>query len=86
MLKSKAGEKRNVRHCQIVERIPTDDSELHDTVAASHSTGFYKGNRTIIKELVDVYFFDRKGSAVPEAAPEADADKDADADVHVEAK
>ena len=86
MLKSKAGEKRNVRHCQIVERIPTDDSELHDTVAASHSTGFYKGNRTIIKELVDVFFFDRKGCAVPGATPEADADKDADADVHVEAK
>lgn len=79
MLKSEAGDKRNVRHCQIVERIPTDDPELHDTIAASHSTGFFKGNRTIIKELVDVYFFDKKGSAMPEAAPEADADKGADA-------
>ncbi len=84
-LKSIVGDKRNVRHCQIVERIPTDDPELHDTIAASHSTGFYKGNRTIIKELVDVYFFDRKGSAVPEAAPETDADKEADVDIHVEA-
>lgn len=83
MLKSEVGDKRNVRHCLIVERIPTNDPELHDTVAASHSTGFYKGNRTIIKELVDVFFFDRKGCAVPGATPEADADKDADADVHV---
>lgn len=82
MLKSGVGDKRNVRHCQIVERIPTDNPELHDTIAASHGTGFCKGNRTIIKELVDVYFFDRKGSAVPEA----DADGEADADVHAEAE
>lgn len=84
MLKSEVGDKRNVRHCQIVERIPTDDPELHDTIAASRSTGFYRGNRTIIKELVDVYFFDRKGSAVSETTPETDADKEADADVHEE--
>lgn len=84
MLKSEVGDKRNVRHCQIVERIPTDDPELHDTIAASHGTGFYKGNRTIIKELVDVYFFDRKGSAVSETTLETAAEKEADADVHVE--
>lgn len=58
-LKSETGDKRNVRHCQIVKRIPTDNPEMHDTIAKSHSTGFYKGNRTIIKELVDVYFFDK---------------------------
>lgn len=86
MLKSEVGDKRNVRHCQIVERIPTDNPELHDTIAASHSTGFYKGNRTIIKELVDVYFFDRKSSTMPEAASGADTDKEADADIHVEAE
>lgn len=65
-LKSEAGDKRNVRHCQIVKRIPTDDPEMHDTIAKSHSTGFYKGNRTIIKELVDVYFFDKGISSTSE--------------------
>lgn len=72
-LKSEAGDKRNVRHCQIVERIPTDDPELHDTIAASHSTGFYKGNRTIIKELVDVYFFDKRSLAISEVGTDVAA-------------
>lgn len=58
-IKSNVGDKRNTRHCQIVERIPTGDPTLHDTIAASHNTGFYKDNRTIIKELVDVYFYDK---------------------------
>lgn len=79
-LKSETGDKRNVRHCQIVERLPTDNPELHDTIAASHSTGFYKGNRTIIKELVDVYFFDKRSSP----ASEVSIDDAAGADIHAE--
>lgn len=79
-LKSEIGDKRNVRHCQIVERISTDNPELHDTIAASRSTGFYKGNRTIIKELVDVYFFDKRNSATSEAS----LDVAAGADIHAE--
>lgn len=79
-LKSETGEKRNVRHCQIVERIPTDNPELHDTIAVSHSTGFYKGNRTIIKELVDVYFFDKRSPATSEDG----TDIASDADIHAE--
>lgn len=70
-LKSEAGGKRNVRHCQIVEQIPTDDPEKHDTIAKSRSTGFYKGNRTIIKELVEVYFFDKRASAASESDTDA---------------
>lgn len=65
-LRSEAGDRRNVRHCQIVKRIPMDDPEKHDTIAVSRSTGFYKGNRTIIKELVDVYFFDKEISTTSE--------------------
>lgn len=80
MLKSEVGDKRNVRHCQIVKRIPTDNPEKHGTIAASHSTGFYKGNRTIIKELVDVYFFDKEISTTSET----DTDVAADADGRVE--
>jgi molecular chaperone GrpE (heat shock protein) len=55
--KSRPGEKRNARHCQVVERVTTDDPELHDTVAKSHSTGFYIENRTLVKELVDVFIY-----------------------------
>lgn len=80
-LKSRVGDKRNVRHCQIVERIPTDDPELHDTIAASHSTGFYKGNRTIIKELVDVYFFDKRGLTTSETGTDVAAGADNHAEV-----
>lgn len=58
-IRSDIGDKRNTRHCQIVERIPTENPALHDTIAASHNTGFFKDNRTIIKELVDVYFYDK---------------------------
>ena len=79
-LKSEVGDKRNVRHCQIVRRIATDAPEKHGTIAASHSTGFYKGNRTIIKELVDVYFFDKEISTTSET----DTDVAADADGRVE--
>jgi len=52
---SKQGEKRNTRHCQVVERIPTDDPQLHDTVIKSINIGFYIENRTLIKEMVHVY-------------------------------
>lgn len=58
-LKSNVGDKRNTRHCQVCERIMTNDPTLHDTIAKSYNTGFYKDNRTIVKELVDVYLFDK---------------------------
>ena len=57
-LRSDPGEKRNPRHCQILGRIPTDDPAKHDTVAKSYNSGFYIGNRTVIKEVVDIYIFE----------------------------
>jgi molecular chaperone GrpE (heat shock protein) len=57
MLKSKPGDKRNTRHCQVVERIPTENPDLHDTVKLSRSTGFYVENRSLVKEFVDIYLF-----------------------------
>ncbi len=56
-LKSNTSDKRNTRHCQVIERIPTDDPALHDTVAQSRNTGFYVENRSLVKELVDIYLF-----------------------------
>jgi hypothetical protein len=58
--KSKVGDKRNTRYCQVVERIETDNPELHDTVALSRNTGFYTENRALIKELVDIYLYSEK--------------------------
>ena len=61
-LRSEPGEKRNPRHCQILGRIPTGDPAKHDTVAKSYNSGFYIGNRTVIKEVVDIYIYE---GAVP---------------------
>lgn len=61
-LRSEPGVKRNPRHCQILGRIPTDDPAKHDTVAKSYNSGFYIGNRTVIKEVVDIYIYE---GAVP---------------------
>ncbi len=58
-LRSEPGEKRNPRHCQILGRIPTDDPAKHDTVAKSYNSGFYIGNRTVIKEVVDIYIYEK---------------------------
>lgn len=68
-LKSNPGDKRNTRHCQVLERIPTEDPALHDTIVASHNSGFYMENRTIIKEMVDIYLYERP--ATPEVKEEA---------------
>ena len=57
-IKSSPGDKRNTRHCQVLERIPTDNPALHDTVVVSHNSGFYMENRTIIKEMVDIYLYE----------------------------
>lgn len=57
-LRSEPGEKRNPRHCQILNRIPTDDPAKHDTVVKSYNSGFYIGNRTVIKEIVDIYIYE----------------------------
>ncbi|MDR0908310.1 MAG: nucleotide exchange factor GrpE [Spirochaetaceae bacterium] len=58
--KSKAGDKRNPKFCQVVERITTDKPALHDTVVKSRNTGFYKDVRPIIKEMVDIYLYSEK--------------------------
>jgi hypothetical protein len=55
--KSKAGDKRNTRHCQVINRMNTDNPELHDTVVSSRNTGFYVENRSLVREMVDVYIY-----------------------------
>lgn len=57
-LRSTPGEKRNPRHCQVLNRVSTDDLTKHDTVVKSYNSGFYIGNRTVIKEVVDIYIYE----------------------------
>ncbi|MDR1802850.1 MAG: nucleotide exchange factor GrpE [Treponema sp.] len=60
--KSNLGDKRNTKYCQIEKRIPTGNPDLHDTIAESHSTGFYIGNRPLVKEYVDIYLYTEKSA------------------------
>ena len=53
--KSQHGERRNPKHCQIIDQIPTDNPNLHDTIAKSMNTGFYVENRNLVKERVCIY-------------------------------
>jgi len=55
--KSKERDKRNTRHCRVIERVLTNTAELHDTIARSRGTGFYIENRSLIKEPVDIYLY-----------------------------
>ena len=57
-MESKMGDKRNAKHCQVTERISTDNPALHDTVAKSVRVGFYIENRPLLKEMVHVYICD----------------------------
>ena len=57
-MKSKAGDKRNAKFCQVAERVPTNDPALHDTVAKSVSVGFYIENRPLLKEMIHVHIYD----------------------------
>ena len=57
---SSIGDKRNTKFCQVLERVPTEQPEQHDTVAASKSAGFYIENRPLIKELVNVFVYAEK--------------------------
>ena len=52
--KSEPGDKRNAKHCQVVEQLDADSPDLNDTVVKSLNTGFYVENRTFVKERVHV--------------------------------
>ncbi|MCL1988189.1 MAG: hypothetical protein FWG64_09510 [Firmicutes bacterium] len=53
--KSEIGDKRNVKYCKIIKKIPTEDATLHDTIAKSCNTAFYAENRTLVRENVEIY-------------------------------
>lgn len=67
-------DKRNSKHCQVVDRIPTNDPSLHDTVAKSLSVGFYIDNRSLIKERVHVYVYEKNTENQPDQPKNINAD------------
>ena len=60
-------DKRNAKHCQIAERISTQDPSKHDMVAKSLNVGFYIENRTLIKERIHLYIYEEKEAPPCEA-------------------
>ena len=72
-LRNEPGEKRNTRHCQVVKRFSTDDPSKHDVIAKVYNSGFYIENRSIIKEMVDIYLYDEKAAGTePEQQMESE--------------
>lgn len=67
--KSSVGDKRS-RFCQVIDRIPTEDESLHDTIAVSRASGFANDKKAIIKEVVDIYVY-KKPAESAESAPQA---------------
>jgi hypothetical protein len=65
MLKSRPGDKRDTRHCRIVKQIPAENPDLHDTIKSSLNTGFYIENRSLVKELVEIYRFEGTNAGNP---------------------
>ena len=73
---SHVGERRNTKFCQVIERIPTDDPEKHDTVAASRSVGFFIENRALVKEMIDVYLYTQPEILSEDSANKMDSDEE----------
>ena len=57
--KSNPGDKRNTRHCQVINRVPTALPEQHDTVVRSCGTGFFIENRSLIRQPVEIYIYSK---------------------------
>ena len=46
---------RQTRFTKIVDKIPTEDQQKHNTIAASRKPGVIKGRTVLYPEFVDVY-------------------------------
>ena len=55
--------KRDPRRCKVAKRLPTDDPEEHETIAKSYNTAFQIGNRVVVEERVDIFFYDGKATS-----------------------
>lgn len=55
---SKVGDPRPKRQCKIIEKIPTRDESMHNTIARSRKPGVMRDRIALCHEFVDVYVFD----------------------------
>jgi hypothetical protein len=46
--------------------VATSEKDKHDTVVRSHNYGFYIENRTLVEEVVDIYYYDSKAAPASE--------------------
>lgn len=56
--RSEVGSIRQTRTCKIIDKIPTDDQEKHNTIAASRKPGVVRGRSVLYPEFVDVFIYD----------------------------
>lgn len=71
---SKVGDLRPKNQCKIIEKIPTGDETLHNTIARSRKPGVVRDRLVLFHEWVDVYVYDPalKIAEEPVREPEAD--------------
>lgn len=55
---SKVGDLRPKNQCKIIEKIPTGDESLHNTIARSRKPGVIRDRLVLFHEWVDVYVYD----------------------------
>ena len=73
---SEVGEVRKGRSTKVIEKVPTGDQTLHNTVALSRRPGVVKDRIVLYPEYVDVYVYDPnlpapvEEPAQPEPTPE----------------
>lgn len=70
VVRSEVGSVRQTRSCKIVNKVPTANSELHNTIVISRKPGVMRGRMVLYQELVDVYIFDSTLSAADESTGE----------------
>lgn len=56
--RSEVGSVRQTRVCKVINKIPTDMEEKHNTIAASRRPGIVRNRSVLYSEFVDVYVFD----------------------------
>ena len=57
--RSVVGSVRQTKICKIIEKIPTDQQEMHNTIAVSRKPGVIRNRSVLYPEYVDVFVYDQ---------------------------
>ena len=77
VIRSEIGSVRKTRSCKIINKVMTNNNELHNTIVASRKPGVIRGQMVLYQELVDVYVFDPNVLAPQENNPGEEVQVDA---------